>query len=85
MVTKWDGFRMLRVAWACSERGHPMPQHPNAGPTLLGAEERVREARRLMLFAPLTLAAVTGVRRRCARPYSPWRNGKVERMNRTLA
>ena len=26
-----------------------------------------------------------GVRHKYARPYSPWQNGKVERMNRTLA
>lgn len=26
-----------------------------------------------------------GVRHICTRPYSPWQNGKVERMNRTLA
>ena len=26
-----------------------------------------------------------GIERKHARPYSPWQNGKVERMNRTLA
>lgn len=26
-----------------------------------------------------------GIRRKCTRPFSPWQNGKVERMNRTLA
>ena len=26
-----------------------------------------------------------GVRHKCARPFSPWQNGKVERMSRTLA
>ena len=28
---------------------------------------------------------VAGIERKHARPYSPWQNGKVERMNRTLA
>lgn len=27
----------------------------------------------------------SGIAHRYARPYSPWQNGKVERMNRTLA
>ena len=29
--------------------------------------------------------AASGIAHRYARPYSPWQNGKVERMNRTLA
>ena len=26
-----------------------------------------------------------GIKHKCTRPFGPWRNGKVERMNRTLA
>lgn len=29
--------------------------------------------------------AASGIEHRYTRPYSPWQNGKVERMNRTLA
>ncbi len=31
------------------------------------------------------LLGAVGVGRKHARPYGPWRNGKVERMNRTLS
>lgn len=31
------------------------------------------------------LLASEGVKHKYTRPYSPWQNGKVERMNRTLA
>ena len=34
---------------------------------------------------PLAPLETRGVEHKCTRPYSHWQNGKVERMNRTLA
>ena len=63
-------------------------QHPNSWLTPPGVEvERVMtdngSGYRSSLFNDWLEAA--GIERKHARPYSPWQNGKVERMNRTLA
>lgn len=65
-----------------------MFQHPNSRLTPRGVEvERVmtddRPGYRSRLFNEWL--AASGIAHRYARPYSPWQNGKVERMNRTLA
>lgn len=65
-----------------------MFQHPNSRLTPPGVEvERVMtdngSGYRSSLFNDWLEAA--GIERKHARPYSPWQNGKVERMNRTLA
>ena len=65
-----------------------MFQHPNSWLTPPGVEvEHVMtdngSGYRSSLFNDWLEAA--GIEHRYARPYSPWQNGKVERMNRTLA
>lgn len=65
-----------------------MFQHPNSWLTPPGVEvERVMtdngSGYRSSLFNDWLEAA--GIEHRYARPYSSWQNGKVERMNRTLA
>lgn len=83
--------RQTASKWlARARRGEPMSDRSSrprrlARLTPPDAEARVRDARSSMLLAPLALAAAAGVRHVYARPYGPWRNGKVERMNRTLA
>lgn len=65
-----------------------MFQHPNSRLTPRGVEvERVMTddgpGYRSRLFNEWL--AASGIAHRYARPYSPWQNGKVERMNRKLA
>ena len=65
-----------------------MFQHPNSRLTPPGVEvERVMTddgpGCRSRLFNGWL--EVAGIERKHARPYSPWQNGKVERMNRMLA
>lgn len=86
-------MRMALNSWCtrCSDRGAHSAQfllHINNFYRGLGVEvERVMTddgpGHRSRLFNEWL--AASGIARRYARPYSPWQNGKVERMNRTLA